>query len=408
MAGLLGIAPEELALIGGLLSGKKGENWGQHFMQLAAAQDAKKRREQQEMLMKQQMEQGALGMEQSRMQLEQARRQQGIQDQLRQAAGDAFRPPQEAAGPMPDGVSPLMLPGGRGMNQFAQDAMRIDPLGVGMQFQPKPREPKFHNVNGHLVQEPTEPGGQARPVFQAPREQWRELGRDPQTKQMIMENTLTGERKAVGSMPPQVNVDARGPRLENEEQKGKGQLNIKNFGDLQGLAASARKENALLTGLERLDLDTSKLTPLNTTVSAWVGALGGGKRFSEKAAQGEGFTGFAKELVLQRQLAQKGPQTESDAKRLEQTTAQLGNTAQANKLLVTFNKAINNRIIAQEKFYNEWWRKNKTMEGADMAWFEGEGGTSLWDTDPSLKKFQGPSSSGVGNVIRFDKNGNQL
>jgi hypothetical protein len=134
MAGLLGIAPEELALIGGLLSGKKGENWGQHFMQLAAAQDAKKRREQQEMLMKQQMEQGALGMEQSRMQLEQARRQQGVQDQLRQAAGQAFAPPQEAHGPMESGQGAPMLPGGGGVPQFIQRAMQIDPM-EGMKWQ---------------------------------------------------------------------------------------------------------------------------------------------------------------------------------------------------------------------------------------------------------------------------------
>jgi hypothetical protein len=129
MAGLLGIAPEELALIGGLLSGKKGENWGMHFAQLAAAQDAKKRREQQEMLLKQQMEQGQLGM-----QLEQAQRQQGIQDQLRQAAGQAFAPPQEAHGPMESGQGAPMLPGGGGIPQFVQRAMQIDPM-EGMKWQ---------------------------------------------------------------------------------------------------------------------------------------------------------------------------------------------------------------------------------------------------------------------------------
>jgi hypothetical protein len=80
------------------------------------------------------MEQGALGMEQTRMQLEQAKRQQGVQDQLRQAAGQAFAPPQEAHGPMESGQGAPMLPGGGGVPQFVQRAMQIDPM-EGMKWQ---------------------------------------------------------------------------------------------------------------------------------------------------------------------------------------------------------------------------------------------------------------------------------
>lgn len=195
-------------------------------------------------------------------------------------------------------------------------------------------------------------------------------------------------------------------RLENKEHADKGALNVKNFGDIQTAAAIARKENALLSGLERIDLDTNKTTPANVTVSSWITALGGGQRFRDVAAKGESFTAFAKDLVLQRQLAQKGPQTESDARRLEQTVAQLGNTKEANALIVAFNKAQNNRILEQEKFFNDWWKSKKTYEGADDAWINGRGAVSIWD-DPALKKFQ--RAGGGGTVhLRFDSQGNQI
>jgi hypothetical protein len=332
-------------------------------------------------------------MQQTRMQLEQAQRQQGIQDQLRQAAGQAFAPPQEAHGPMESGQGAPMLPGGGGMPDFAQRAMAIDPM-VGMQYLPKPREPKFHNVNGHLVQEPTEPGGQARSVFQAQREQWRELGRDPMTKQIIMESTLTGERKAVGSMPSQVNVGA--PKLESEEQKGMGQLHIKDYGDIKTSAGVARKENSLLTALAKNPIQTNAAMPLTATAAAWLSAAGlGGDQVKDIATNAQKFNAVAKDLVLQKQLAQKGPQTESDARRLEQTVANLGNTPESNAAIIAFSMAQNNRTIQQEQFYSRWWQQKGTMRGADDAWINGPGGKSLWD-DPSLARFAGAAPAQAG------------
>lgn len=159
--GMEGMA--DLGVIAGLLSGRQ-QDWPL-MLQKLAMQKAMKEQQAQEMKMRQ--ETHGLNQEQSRMQIEQMKRQQGLQDQLRNAAGQAFAAPQEAHGPMESGQGSPMLPGGGGMPQFQRDAMRIDPL-EGMKYLPKPTQPKFHTVGGALVQEPTEPGGQARPVFQAP------------------------------------------------------------------------------------------------------------------------------------------------------------------------------------------------------------------------------------------------
>lgn len=191
---------------------------------------------------------------------------------------------------------------------------------------------------------------------------------------------------------------------EREEQKKLGGLRVDNFAGVQALAASARKENALLTGLERIPLETGKLTPANATVAAWLTAAGAKAPDLQRIASGaQTFEAFTNDLVMQQQLAQKGPQTESDAKRLQMTQAQLSNTPEANKLNITYRKAMNNRTIEQERFYAQWLAKNKTLDGAEDAWFNGKGGTSIWD-EPALKKFQAQATG----VLRFDSQGNQI
>lgn len=90
------------------------------------------------------------------------------------------------------------------------------------------------------------------------------------------------------------------------------------------------------------------------------------------------------EVVLQKQLAQKGPQTESDALRMQQTGAQLGNTADANRFVIAVARAQNNRQIKQQRFFDDYWRKHSTYEGAEDAWYSGEGGKSLFD-EPALQ-----------------------
>lgn len=330
------------------------------------------------------------------MQMAQMKAQQEKQSRIDALPGQYFGP--VALQPKVDDEGNAMppVPERFDMRGYANALARTDPAtGIPLLAQLQKQEaPVKLGINDRLVNPTTR-----QEVVPAQGDQWRVLGRDEKTGQIIQENTRTGERKAVGSMPPQVNVSTNMPPLERKEQGDKGSLNVKNYGDLQASAASARKELALLTGIEKLDLDTSKFTPLNSTIAAWAVGMGATPQaLKDLAAKGQSFTGFTMDLVLQRQLAQKGPQTESDARRLEQTTAQLGNTTEANRLLVSFSKAQNKRTVDQEKFYGDWWKKHKTFEGADDAWFNGKGGTSLWD-EPELKKYQGGNS----NVIDFSR-----
>lgn len=104
------------------------------------------------------------------------------------------------------------------------------------------------------------------------------------------------------------------------------------------------------------------------------------------ATNSQVFLASANNAVLQRQLEQKGPQTEADAQRITQTGAQLGNTKAANQFILTVAKAQLQRDIDKKNFYSDWRKEHKTFDGADNAWYAGEGGKSLFSR-PDLKKY---------------------
>jgi hypothetical protein len=104
------------------------------------------------------------------------------------------------------------------------------------------------------------------------------------------------------------------------------------------------------------------------------------------ATNAQVFQAKATEAVLQKQLEQKGPQTESDAQRIDQIGAQLGKTTAGNKFVLTTAKEQLKRDMEQRNFYDKWWKTNKTYDGAEDAWYSGEGGKSLFDR-PALKGY---------------------
>ena len=124
------------------------------------------------------------------------------------------------------------------------------------------------------------------------------------------------------------------------------------------------------------------------TVAAGARVLGAlGVQNAEKfATDTQTFQSNAISAVLQKQLEQKGPQTESDARRIEQVGAELGKTKAANEFILSTAKEQLRRDIEQRNFYDKWKNQTGSFNGAESAWFAGEGGKSLFDR-PALKKF---------------------
>ena len=181
---------------------------------------------------------------------------------------------------------------------------------------------------------------------------------------------------------------------ERAELAARGQMLVDAFKDVNNSAkVAARTLPALEANLATLDkgFKTGFGTEAQTAAASVLAALGVEKA-KDFATNSQTFLANASQAVLQRQLEQKGPQTEADAQRITQTGAQLGITPDANRFLLDVAREQLKRDVEQRDFYSRWFTKNKTYDGAEDAWFTGEGSKSLFER-PVLKKYANPSQT---------------
>lgn len=176
--------------------------------------------------------------------------------------------------------------------------------------------------------------------------------------------------------------------MEKAEQGERGKMLVNQYGDISkaaGLAAKTLPSIEANLNLLNKGFDTGFG---KETVAAGASVLAAlGVKDAEKfATDTQKFQSNAISAVLQKQLEQKGPQTESDARRIEQIGAQLGKTKAANEFILSMAREQLRRDVDQRNFYDRWYKTNKTYDGAEDGWFSGEGGKSLFDR-PALKKY---------------------
>jgi hypothetical protein len=178
------------------------------------------------------------------------------------------------------------------------------------------------------------------------------------------------------------------PPQEKAEQGERGKMLVSEYSDISKTAKLAAKIlPAIDANLSILDKGFSTGFGIETVAAgAKVLAALGVANADKFATNAQVFQAKATEAVLQKQLEQKGPQTESDAKRIDQIGAQLGKTTAGNKFVLTTAKEQLKRDMEQRNFYDKWWKQNKTYDGAEDAWYSGEGGKSLFDR-PALKSY---------------------
>jgi len=184
------------------------------------------------------------------------------------------------------------------------------------------------------------------------------------------------------------------PPQEKAEQGDRGKLLVKQY---ETISENARLGSRTLPSLESnaailsKGFDTGFGTEAKAAGAKVLGALGV-KDAQNYATNAQTFLGNASSAILQKQLEQKGPQTESDAQRITQTGAQLGNTKEANMFFIDVAKEQIKRDVDQRNFYDKWWDQKKTYDGAENAWYSGEGGKSLFER-PGLRKYINPMSA---------------
>ena len=188
---------------------------------------------------------------------------------------------------------------------------------------------------------------------------------------------------------------------EKAEAGAYGKMLVDQYGDISKAAGLAVKTlPAIQANLGALNagLDTGFGTDAQKAGARVLGALG--VQAAEKfATTAEVFQSNAINAVLQKQLEQKGPQTESDARRIEQVGAELAKTKGANEFILSLAKEQLQRDVEQRNFYDKWRKRTGSFDGAEDAWATGEGGKSLFDR-PGLKKFApGATAQGAATQI---------
>jgi hypothetical protein len=201
---------------------------------------------------------------------------------------------------------------------------------------------------------------------------------DPGFTNYQMNKAAAGAARSIVNLPPQ----------EKAEQTKFGEFLVEDYKTVSNAAKVAtRILPAIETNLDLIDqgFKTGFSAEVQKGAANILAALGV-ENANKFATNAQVFESKANEAVLQRQLEQKGPQTESDAKRISQTNAQLTNTPDANKFILDVAKAQLKRDIDQRNFYDKWRTKYKTFDGAEDAWLTGDGGKSIFER-PELKKY---------------------
>ncbi len=388
-------------LAAGLLGGKAtlGQNLGQGLLMMRQGRSEREDRAARQQAMQTQQEM-------QRMQLEQARQQMGDQTAIRNAYQGAFQPEKVTpfnADQFP-GEAPLqglstVTPPKMDFGRLQSGLMSAGPAGFQeaarvAQMQQK-QQPKFADINPkdftpESVRKFQQTGSYG--DLQSSKPQSGAIAdlnammdaagiSNPAQRQQIIAQALTKKT----THQPAVSVNTS---QEKAEKGAFGSYLVKDmYAPAQDRAKALRKENSLLSALEANPIDTNAAAPLTSTASAWLSSAGiGGEQLKQIASNSQMFNAVAKDLVLQKQLAQKGPQTDSDAKRLEMTVASLGNTKEANRAIIKYAKALNNYDIQFADFLRDYRSKTGSLEGAEEAWFAGPGSRSIWD-DPLLKGY---------------------
>lgn len=189
--------------------------------------------------------------------------------------------------------------------------------------------------------------------------------------------------KAAGASRMEVNSTS-----EKEENKAWGKSLVAEYDAVRERADNAAAEMNNLEMLRNIDVQTGAGQELKATLGAWGLALGVPESMLsrmglDRVSDAQSFIGVAQNLVLTKMQAQKGPQTEGDAKRIEQTVANLGQTPEAKDFLIDAAIALRSREMQQAEFYEQWRADKGSLDGARSAWNDYKKRTPLMGVNPN-------------------------
>ncbi|CAO3447837.1 hypothetical protein [Azospirillum argentinense] len=185
-------------------------------------------------------------------------------------------------------------------------------------------------------------------------------------------------------------------KAEGEEAKAEGKRLVDEFQSIQQRGQAAQDALSQINIARTIPEKDANGNPLPGVFRQQIGNVAVALGFNPESptvqsvigrvSDGQSFNGVMQNLVLTKMQTQKGPQTESDAKRIESTVASLGNTPAARDFLLRTSTALAQRDVDQQAFYEQWKAGSKSYAGASKAWREHLASVPLVGTQPSTGK----------------------
>ena len=215
-----------------------------------------------------------------------------------------------------------------------------------------------------------------------------------------------GQSRQAPQTPMQSRGNGLGIPLQTEAQK---EFEVGNVRGRQGTANSlndnwikqsynptldaGKSSKDILGGLDALktiDLKTGWGTEAKASAANVLTSLGIAPQNAEMYATNvQKFQSVAMGKLLDTLAAQKGPQTEGDSTRAQQTFAMLKNTNEANQFIADFARAKANMDVRKANFYQDalpLGQQIGDLNEIDRRWKKIQG--SIWD-DPALQPYKG-------------------
>ena len=165
-------------------------------------------------------------------------------------------------------------------------------------------------------------------------------------------------------------ASAGAPGYEKAENAEYGKGIVKRENEVYVKADAAKQTMAYLDLAKSSVNDNTQTSSLGTILSETANRLGVPlpDNFEAKASKAQNFNAMMGNILANKLAAQSGPQTDSDAARMERTLANLGNTPESRIFMLDSARAMSARELEEGRFYSDYRAKKGTIDGAENAW----------------------------------------
>lgn len=165
-------------------------------------------------------------------------------------------------------------------------------------------------------------------------------------------------------------INVGGPAVESSADKAYGEALGKSYGDVIDQGRSAQEKIDSLRVLRDNPAVTGPTQDFKAAGATLLSELGVPipQNTLNQVSNLQQYKAVVNKLVLQEQIAQKGPQTESDAKRMQETLAQTTNIREANDLIIGYQMALEARKIERAEFADAYRQKSGKIDGWENEW----------------------------------------